>query len=186
MQSNICEDHQIAQQMTENLAAAGCPEEIEAAAQEASQDVVAQREEALAKQLAEMKRRKKKLVDPLQYEMSIQAEDLTGYVPAFGWESAPASDGQKSALEKLGILPDEVDSAGKASLLLDKINKRRDAGLTTPKQIRLLERYGFQHVGTWSFEAANSMITRISAGGWKGPPRGVNPQEYIPITGMEW
>ena len=182
----ICENHQIAQQMTENLAAAGCPEEIEAAAQEASQDVVAQREEALAKQLAEMKRRKKKLVDPLQYEMSIQAEDLTGYVPAFGWESAPASDGQKSALEKLGILPDEVDSAGKASLLLDKINKRRDAGLTTPKQIRLLERYGFQHVGTWSFEAANSMITRISAGGWKGPPRGVNPQEYIPITGMEW
>lgn len=182
----ICEDHQIAQQMTENLAAAGCPEEIEAAAQEASQDVVAQREKALAKQLAEMKRRKKKLVDPLQYEMSIQAEDLTGYVPAFGWESAPASNGQKSALEKLGILPDEVDSAGKASLLLDKINKRRDAGLTTPKQIRLLERYGFQHVGTWSFEAANSMITRISAGGWKGPPRGVNPQEYIPITGMEW
>ena len=182
----ICEDHQIAQKMTENLAAAGCPEEIEAAAQDASQDVVAQREEALAKQLAEMKRRKKKLVDPLQYEMSIQAEDLTGYVPAFGWESAPASDSQKSALEKLGILPDEVDSAGKASLLLDKINKRRDAGLTTPKQIRLLERYGFQHVGTWSFEAANSMITRISAGGWKGPPRGVNPQKYIPVTGMEW
>ena len=43
-----------------------------------SEDVVSQREEALAKQLSEMKHRKRKLVDPLQFEMSIQAEDLSG------------------------------------------------------------------------------------------------------------
>ncbi len=48
-------------------------------------DVIAEREEALAKQLAEMRRRKQKL-DPLQFEMSIQAEDLTSYVPSFGWK----------------------------------------------------------------------------------------------------
>lgn len=29
-------------------------------------------------------------MDPLQFEMSIQAEDLSGYVPAFGWEMAAA------------------------------------------------------------------------------------------------
>ena len=46
------------------------PVDIEEAEKMASEDVVAQREEALAKQLAEMKRRKKKLVDPLQFEMS--------------------------------------------------------------------------------------------------------------------
>ena len=62
--------------MTENLEKeAGMPVDIEEAEKTASEDVVAQREEALAKQLAEMKRRKKKLVDPLQFEMSIQAED---------------------------------------------------------------------------------------------------------------
>ena len=176
----VCEDRAVARQMTENLAESGCPQDIKEAAVQASEDVVAQREEALAKQLEEQRRKKAKLVDPLQYEMSIQAEDLAGYVPAFGWEAGPPSEQQTAALEKLGILPDAVESAGKAALLLDRLNKRRDEGLTTPKQIRCLEKYGFQHVGTWSFEAARHMIDRIAAQGWRGVPKGVNPKTYTP------
>ena len=176
----VCEDRTVARQMTENLAYTGCPEDIEEAAAQASEDVVAQREEALAKQLEEQRRKKAKLVDPLQYEMSIQAEDLAGYVPAFGWEAGPPSAEQSAALEKMGILPDAVESAGKASLLLDRLNKRRAEGLTTPKQIRVLERYGFQSVGTWSFDAAKHMIDRIAAQGWRGVPKGVNPKTYTP------
>lgn len=178
----VCEDRTVARQMTETLAESGCPEDIEQAAAQASEDVVAQREEALAKQLEEQRRKKAKLVDPLQYEMSIQAEDLAGYVPAFGWEAGPPSEQQTAALEKLGILPDAVESAGKAALLLDRLNKRRDEGLTTPKQIRCLEKYGFQHVGTWSFEAARHMIDRIAAQGWRGVPKGVNPRTYTPAA----
>lgn len=178
----VCEDRDVARQMTEHLAETGCPEDIEEAAAQASEDVVAQREEALAKQLEEQRRKKAKLVDPLQYEMSIQAEDLAGYVPAFGWEAGPPSEQQTAALEKLGILPDAVESAGKAALLLDRLNKRRDEGLTTPKQIRCLEKYGFQHVGTWSFEAARHMIDRIAAQGWRGVPKGVNPRTYTPAA----
>ena len=176
----VCEDRAVARQMTENLAGTGVPEDIEEAAAQACEDVVAQREEALAKQLAEQRRKKSKLVDPLQYEMSIQAEDLSGYVPAFGWEAGPPTEQQTTALEKLGILPDAVESAGKASLLLDRLHKRRDEGLTTPKQIRCLEKYGFQHVGTWSFEQAKHMIDRIAAQGWRGVPKGVTPSTYTP------
>ena len=176
----VCEDRTVARQMTEHLAETGCPEDIEEAAAQASEDVVAQREEALAKQLAEQRRKKAKLVDPLQYEMSIQAEDLSGYVPAFGWEAGPPSDKQTAALEKLGILPDAVESAGKAAMLLDRLHKRQTEGLTTPKQIRLLERYGFRHVGSWSFDAASRMINRIAAGGWRGVPKGVDPKTFTP------
>ena len=176
----VCEDRAVARQMTENLAQTGCPEDIEKAAVQASEDVVAQREEALAKQLEEQRRKKARLVDPLQYEMSIQAEDLAGYVPAFGWEAGPPSAEQTAALEKMGILPDAVESAGKASLLLDRLHKRRDEGLTTPKQIRCLEKYGFQHVGRWSFEQAKHMIDRIAASGWRGVPKGVTPSTYTP------
>lgn len=176
--SLICDNEEVAQKMTENLEkAAGCPVDIDEAEKTASEDVVAQREEALAKQLAEMKRRKKKLVDPLQFEMSIQAEDLSGYVPAFGWECAPPSDKQKRTLEKLGILPDEIDNAGKAAKLLDRLGRRRDEGLTTPKQIRFLEGRGFQHVGTWQFETARKLIDRIAANGWR-IPADIIPQEY--------
>ena len=174
----ICESEEVAQKMTENLEKdAGCPIDIEEAEKTASEDVVAQREEALAQKLAEMKRRKRKLVDPLQFEMSIQAEDLAGYVPAFGWEMAPPSDNQKKTLEKLGIMPDEIENAGKASKLLERLDKRRQEGLTTPKQIRFLEGRGFQHVGTWQFETAKKLIDRIAGNGWR-VPRDIIPSEY--------
>lgn len=176
----ICQNDEVAKKMTANLEKdKGCAVDIEEAEKQASSDVVAEREESLAKQLEEMKKRKKKLVNPLQFEMSIQAEDLANYVPAFGWEMMPPSEGQKNTLEKLGILPDEIDNAGKASLLIDRLNKRRDVGLTTPKQIRFLESRGFNHVGTWQFEDAKKLIDRIAANGWR-TPASINPAIYTP------
>lgn len=176
--SLICENADVAKKMTENIEAAGCPVDIMEAEEQAQTDVIAQREEALAKVLQEMKSRKRKLVDPLQFEMSIQAEDLSSYVPSFGWEMGPPSDKQIKFLEKRGIFPDEIDNAGKAAMLIDRLEKRQRDGLTTPKQIRCLEKYGFQHVGQWTFEAANKMINRIAATGWRSAPRGVDPKTY--------
>lgn len=175
----ISENEEVAQKITENIAEAGCAVDLEEAEVKAQEDVVAQREESLAKQLQEMRNRKRKLVDPLQFEMSIQAEDLTNYVPAFGWEMGPASDKQLKRLEKMGIFPDEIDNAGKAAKILDKLDKRRTAGLTTPKQIRFLEGRGFNHVGTWQFEHARGLIDRIAANGWK-IPRFIDPATYQP------
>lgn len=175
----ISESEEVANQITKNIAEAGCPVDLEEAEVKAQEDVVAQREESLAKQLKEMRNRKRKLVDPLQFEMSIQAEDLTNYVPAFGWEMGPATDKQVKTLEKLGIYPDSIDNAGKAAKILDKLDKRRMAGLTTPKQIRFLESRGFLHVGTWQFDTAKHLIDRIAANGWR-IPNGIVPQEYIP------
>lgn len=173
----ICENEEVAQKMTDNIEQAGCAVDLEEAEQTASEDVVAQREEALAKQLREMRTRKKRLVDPLQFEMSIQAEDLSGYTPAFGWEMSPPSEKQRQTLEKLGILPDAIENAGKAKKLLDRMAARRQEGLTTPKQIRFLESRGFLHVGTWQFAAAKQMIDRIAGNGWR-VPRDVIPNDY--------
>ena len=175
----IAGSDEVARKMTENLEAAGMPVDLEAAEEQAQSDVVAQREEALARQLSEMRGRKRKLVDPLQFEMSIQAEDLAGYVPAFGWECAPPSEKQVQALEKQGIFPDEIENAGKAALLLNKLALRRAEGLTTPKQIRFLEGRGFRHVGTWPFDSARKLIDRIAANGWRTPP-GIQPGTYEP------
>ena len=175
----ICESPEVAKKLTENLEGAACPMDLEEAEEKAASDVVAQREEALAKQLREMRTRKRKLVDPLQFEMSIQAEDLAGYIPTFGWQMGPPSDKQKSTLEKLGIFPDEIDNAGKAQMILDKLDKRRNAGLTTPKQIRFLEGKGFMHVGTWSFDSARKLIDRIAGNNWR-IPIGIDPASYSP------
>lgn len=177
----ICENDEVAKQMTKQLSEnTGCAFDIVEAEKQACEDVIAQREEALAKTLAEMKTRKKKLVDPLQYEMSIQAEDLSSYVPAFGWEMSPPTEKQIAKLEKYGIFPDEIDNAGKANKILDRLEKRRVEGLTTPKQIRFLESKGFCHVGTWQFETAKNLIDRIAANNWK-VPRSINPQTYVGV-----
>lgn len=180
----VAESPDVAKKMTENIEEAEAAVDIMEAEEQAESDVVAQREEALAKQLEEMKRRKRKLVDPLQFEMSIQAEDLSGYVPTFGWEMGPATDKQRKTLEKLGIFPDQIDNAGKAAMLLDRLDKRRDAGLTTPKQIRFLEGKGFEHVGQWQFDDARRLIDRIAGNGWR-IPRDINPKTYIPNMRQE-
>lgn len=180
----VAESPDVAKKMTENIEEAEAAVDIMEAEEQAESDVVAQREEALAKQLEEMKRRKRKLVDPLQFEMSIQAEDLSGYVPTFGWEMGPATYKQRKTLEKLGIFPDQIDNAGKAAMLLDRLDKRRDAGLTTPKQIRFLEGKGFEHVGQWQFDDARRLIDRIACNGWR-IPRDINPKTYIPNMRQE-
>lgn len=178
--SLICEDPEVAQRMTENLAKdPGAAVDIEAAEKTASEDVQRDREEALAKMLAEQKRKKSRLVDPLQYEMSIGDMDLINYVPPFGKDMQPPSDLQKKTLEKLQINPEGIDNAGKAQMMIDKITSRQMSSMATPRQIRQLENRGFQNVGTWSFEQARRLIDRIAGNGWR-TPRDVDPYSYAP------
>ena len=80
-------------------------------------------------------------------------------------------------LSFLDAMPDEIDNAGKASKLLERLDKRRQEGLTTPKQIRFLENRGFLHVGTWQFDTAKKLIDRIAGNGWR-IPQDIIPSEY--------
>ena len=178
--SLICTSENVARKMTTNMMEqSGQMFDIEEAEKQAKMDVQAEREEALASQLKEMRMRKRKLVDPIQFEMSIQAEDLSSYEPGFGWECAPASPKQLKALEAFGIFPDQIQNAGYASLLLDRLNKRSLEGLSTPKQIRFLESKGFLHVGQWTFNDASNMIQRFATNGWR-TPIGIDTNTYVP------
>lgn len=175
----IATSEDVANKMTEKIEEAGAAIDIEDIFESSQKDVIEEREQALANELKAMRRRKQKLVDPVQYEMSIEALDLANYEPSFGWEMLPPSDGQIKTIEKFGLNPDTVGNSGKASLIIDKLIKRSKMGLATPKQIRLLEQRGFEHVGSWKFEEAQKMIGRIASNGWR-MPRGVVPSQYEP------
>ena len=176
----ICETDEVADAMISRMDGnAGVELDLEEEKEGAEGDAIDAREMALAKQLEALKRRKQKLVDPLQFEMSILDADLANYEPRIGAELNAPSEGQRGLLEQAGILPDTIESAGKAAKILEALDSRRKKGLATPKQIRLLERRGFSHVGQWSFRAARSMIDRMAASGWR-IPAGVNPREYQP------
>lgn len=179
----VARDADVAQRMAERLAGdgddPGGPADLMELEEASAADVQTRREEAVAAELARLRHRKARLVDPLLYEMSIADADLTGYVPEFAWQAAPVSERQAAALERWGVDPDGVQDAGKASLLLDRLSARRDAGLATPKQVRQLEQRGFRHPGTWTFEQASEMMGRLAANGWR-TPRGMNPATYDP------
>ncbi|MCO6400738.1 MAG: DEAD/DEAH box helicase [Verrucomicrobia bacterium] len=167
----VAESDEMAKALTAAAEHAGADGMVidEAALDEARREVVKAREEALAEELRKQRNRQRKLVDPLQWAVSVNAADLTDYQPEFPWEMAPASAGQKAALEKAGIFPDEIRCAGQAAKLLDRLEARRVAGMATARQVRCLERFGFQHVGEMAFAEANRIITRISANGWRLP-----------------
>lgn len=175
----VSKDADIAKKIDERLMDGSEEFDLIEAEEQAERDVLAEREEALAKELAIMRQRKRKLVDPLQYALSIAAEDLVGYVPTFAWEMAPPSERQLEFLEKRGIFSESVENMGKASMLIDRLMKRQESGLSTPKQIRCLERYGFRQVGTWQFDDAAKMISRLAANNWR-LPFGLNPKQYRP------
>ena len=171
----VCENSDISARVAEIMAETSQEEgggDLLELADDAESAAVAEREESLRRELEAQRKKRRALVDPLQFEMSIAPGGKVAE-----WEPdpldlrsmAPPSASQLAYLEKAGIYADEVKCQGHASRLIDLIVKRRAEGLATPKQIRCLERYGFTGVGTWEFDAANKMITRISANSWRVP-----------------
>ena len=78
---------------------------------------------------------------------------------------------------------------GKASALIETLNKRREMGLCTPKQANRLEKCGFVNAYKWTFEEASKMISQLAAVGWKSWKLPFTPQEYVPqsLRGViEW
>lgn len=150
---------------------------------QAERDVQAEREAKLAEELEAMRHRKAQLVDPLQYALSICDLDLSTYEPEFAFEKDAPTDKQISFLEKRGIDASEM-SAGMASRMIDVLIRRQDEGYATPKQVRMLERKGFRHPGTWSFDQASKMMSVLAQNRWQ-VPAWIDPETYDPKTSKE-
>ncbi|MBR6983896.1 MAG: DEAD/DEAH box helicase [Ruminococcus sp.] len=132
----------------------------------AASDAVEARRRKLAEELAAQANKKAKLIDPLTWFVNINDMDLADYEPSFRWEMDEPSEKQVRLIESCGL--DTTDlTKGKASLIIDRIMNRRRQGLATPKQIKTLVRFGYQDVGTWSFDRASKQIDELSKNGWR-------------------
>lgn len=173
----------VTQKMTDKLEEGG-EWGLETLADTAEKDVRAEREAALARELAAQRKKRKRLVDPLQFATSIQELDLADYVPTKLWEFGDVTDKQLSALERFGVDGSTCENAGQASAFIDALIRRADSGLATAKQIRCLERAGFERVGTWSMEAASKMISKLAGCSWNSwqlrQRYGIDPATYDP------
>lgn len=143
----------------------------------AASDAVEARRNKLAEELAAQRRKKAKLIDPLQWFVSIGDMDLADYEPEFKWETEDPTGKQVEMLERQGIDPSGM-TKGQCSQIISKIITRRDMELATPKQIMCLERFGYVDVGMWPFEVASQRISELAAVGWKKWRLRIPPEEY--------
>ena len=183
----VCKNPDLVERMAEIMAeeTQGEPRDLLECADAADNTAQQEREETLRRELEEQRHRKRALVDPLQFEMSITPDGGRGHIVRYEPDEndlaalAPPTDKQLAALEKAGIFPDDIRTQGEASRILDIISKRRSENLTTPKQIRFLEGRGFNAVGTWNFDQARKLIDRIAGNGWR-VPNSIDPYTYTP------
>ena len=156
----VASSEEIADAMIAKAEAAG-DEEHDLMADEI--DAKAQREAALAAELAAHARRASRQLDPVEFALSLHELDLAEYEPTMPWHSQPASPKQLSLIENAGLNPSAIRDKGHASAIIDRILARRNLGLATPKQVACLRRNGhprpdlvtFTEAGAWMNERFN-------------------------------
>lgn len=140
----------------------------------AESDAVEARKNALAEAIAKNKKKKGKLVNPLDFFAETRDMELMDYEPIFKWEFDEPTEKQLKALENYGFNTDGI-TKGLACQLISKVIER--SGLATPKQIRTLSNFGYENVAEWTFDEASKRISMIAAAGWKTYKL---PKEYRP------
>ena len=111
----------------------------------------------------------KKLLDPLQYALSVHDDDLQDYEPTVASEWAKPTERQIEYLVKNGFDASTITCKGYANKVIDRIIQRKKEGLCSAKQMKLLQRYGYDDVGSWSFDAAQATIAMLASNGWRKP-----------------
>lgn len=123
------------------------------------------RRTALAEALKRQKRKKAKLIDPLELFVVIGDIGLRDYEPTFKWEEQDATQKQIEALAKFGVDAEGI-TKGYASAIMDKLVNRSKEGRATVKQIKALQRFGYDPID-WTFEQASRKMSQLAAVGWK-------------------
>lgn len=128
--------------------------------QDAKQDAIKQREEALKAELNKRKKAKAGTIDPLEYGLLLHDSAIEEFEPTMDWHYLEVSDSQRKAISGFGIDSSLIENRGQASLILDRIFDRRKLGLATPRQIRLLTKLGHPSPNLISFNEASEFIDR--------------------------
>ena len=133
---------------------------------DAQADAQKSREGSLARRLREQLRKKARMLDPIEYALSLHDDDLMEYEPAMPWHFLEVTDKQRASLQRFGFDPNMVTCRGHASAVLDRVFARSRLHLCTPKQAAVLQKYGYDASGL-TLDEAKQLIDTIAANGWR-------------------
>jgi superfamily II DNA or RNA helicase len=144
------------------------PEEAKYMAESEEEDLMEQkedakkiREEALARELKEQLKQKRRVINPLAYGVTIHDSATYDYEPTMDWEKTEASPAQLKLLAKYKIDVEAVTSKGLASQLLNRIISRQKAGLATPSQLVHLNKYKHPEAELLTISQASVFLKEI-------------------------
>lgn len=136
-------------------------------AEMASSEVARKRHDALAEALKNQARKEARRIDPLAFALYIKASDLEDYEPTMPWEAASPTEKQLATIGKFGLDPAGVRCKGQAKLILDKLFGRSHAGLASPGQVRLIDKFGYANAADMKRADASKLIDAIKANNWR-------------------
>jgi len=163
---NLCKPASLVSENEDDIGAvvkASTDEEIDLFG--AVSDAEAARRQSLAEALARQKRKKSKLINPLELFSVLDDIGLADYEPTFKWETEEPTQKQVEVLEKFGV-DAEGSTKGYCSKMLDKLIARSKEGKATVRQIKTLRKFGYDPID-WSFEQASKKLSALAAVDWK-------------------
>jgi hypothetical protein len=98
------------------------------------------------------------VLDPLELAVTLNDAHLAEFAPTMRWHADAPTDKQLAVLGRFGIDTSGVLTKGHASLLLDRLITRRQLGLATPKQVRVLRRFDHPNPETTTFQEASAFL----------------------------
>jgi superfamily II DNA or RNA helicase len=126
---------------------------------EAQSDAAREREEALARELEQKRRRQGERVELLELAKRFQAPAFVDYQPFLGWHRLAITEDQLRILSTNQINPSVVRDRGRAAVIIDGIFKFKERELATEKQLRYMRYLGHPN----PFGVA---MTKRAAGRW--------------------
>lgn len=121
-------------------------------------DIEEKRADALRARMEAKQKKKGRVVDAIEFAMACGDMETAEFQPEFGWEVNPPSPKQMEALARAGFDTEEITTRGQASKVLDLLFLRRQKGLATPKQLKLMKQHGHPAPADATFDEASKWI----------------------------
>lgn len=123
-------------EIKERMKAAGAPSEE--SAREAERDFI----KALEKEAKKHARKAARVINPLDWAISLGDAKLASWVPQSPWESNPMTPGQKAFLEKQHVDTSKIQFKGLAQKVIGILLTRMKLNLATPLQLDFMHKLG--------------------------------------------
>jgi len=154
------EADEVTEQIEKDFSVGGGDGQTELDLENVTNSVREQREKKLKAELEAKAKKKARVVNAIDFCLSLNATAAADFEPVEKWEHDRVSESQSDVLEANGIDVESVKCKGHASKIIDLIIDRKRMGLCTPKQMRLLRQLGHPHPDTTTMQAATDYISR--------------------------